>query len=803
MSSSPHLRALWGAALCCALPLATRAADAPCIEPWQTAPALLAAANPVTPGPAAPAAATPGNGFPFGAGHRGPGGDITYRADQFDFTSDGLMVLSGDVDLHMGEREILADQLTYDRDNNNLTATGAVRYRDPIVLLQGDTGHYNDQSADFSHGTFQLLKLPGHGTADQISMTPQKVITLKRVTYTSCPKQHNDWLINARDLTLDTNAGRGVGHGATVDFEGVPILYLPWISFPLNSSRQSGVLFPNFGSSSLSGAFLGVPWYWNIAPNQDATFTPTIYSTRGIDLGAEYRLLTESTRGTLDANFMPHDRQTDDQRSFLKLIDRYQLGWNTRIDTTVENVSDDEYFEDFTQGTESTSTPFLPRSIGITHRDDIWTLHAEVVGYQTLDDTLPVDERPYIQLPRLAAAAQWSPLHVPQIATGFESELVNFTRADCIPCPAVGACNVPNPCNLSNAPLDPMANVDGWRLDVMPHFGLDFSGPGYFLRPNLGWEFTQYALRDDDNVTGSGIGESSSPQRNLPIFSVDSGLKFERLSDNGARTVTLEPRAMYVYIPYRNQNDLPVFDTGIPDPNLIELFRPNRFLGTDRVGDENGLTLGLTSQTFDSASGTRYLSATIGQAVYFEPARVTLPGQALQSVNTSSLIAEVILTAYHNWNLQFDIASNPNVSAVAQDEITLQYHPSNQQVANLSYRYRAGQLAQIDSSVAWPIASHWDAYARAVYSFLDNPSSTPAVHPGSIEDFAGFQYRGACWSIRALWQRSISTRTGIQSSGVSFQLELTGLSSVGSQVTSFLEQSIRGYSSSANRQPLF
>ena len=147
---------------------------------------------------------------------------------------------------------------------------------------------------------------------------------------------------------------------------------------------------------------------------------------------------------------------------------------------------------------------------------------------------------------------------------------------------------------------------------------------------------------------------------------------------------------MYVYIPYRNQNDLPVFDTGIPDPNLIELFRPNRFVGTDRVGDENGLTLALTSQTFDTASGTRYLSATIGQAIYFEPARVTLPGQALQSVNTSSLIAEVILTAYHNWNLQFDIASNPNVSAVAQDELTLQYHPSNQQVANLSYRYRAG-----------------------------------------------------------------------------------------------------------------
>jgi len=788
MSSSPLLRALWGAALCCALPLAAQAADAPCIEPWQSAPVLLADAGTAAPG-ALPSL--------FGSGRRGPNGDITYSADDFTTTSDGLSELTGNVDVHMGDREIQADRLTYDRNTDNLTAVGAVRYRDPVVLLQGDTGHYNDQSADFSHGQFEFLKQPGHGTAEQISMTPDKVIRLHHVTYSSCPKPRTDWLINARDLTLDTNAGRGFGHGATVDFEGVPILYLPWISFPLNSQRQSGVLFPNFGSSSLSGAFLGVPWYWNIAPNQDATFTPTFYSTRGLDLGAEYRLLTQATRGTLDVNLMPDDRQTGTDRSFVKLIDRYQLPWNTRIDTTIENVSDDAYFEDFTQGTESTSTPFLPRSISITHRDDIWTLRAEMVGFQTLDDTLPVDERPYIQLPRLSAAGLWSPKDWSQLQTGFDSELVNFTRAGCNPCPANAPCTVPNACNLSNAPLDPMANVNGWRLDAMPRVGLDFSGPGYFLRPNLAWEFTQYALRDED-------GGASSPQRNLPILSVDTGLTFERLSGlGGTRSITLEPRAMYVYIPYRYQDQLPVFDSGIPDPNLIELFRPNRFVGIDRVGDENGLTLGLTSQTFDTASGTRYLSATIGQAIYFEPARVTLPGQALQSVDTSSLIAEVILSAYRNWNLQFDIASNPAVSTVAQDEVTLQYHASNQQVANLSYRYRTGQLAQIDASTAWPIASHWDAYARTVYSFFDNPTATPAVHPGSIEDFAGFQYRGACWNIRVLWQRSISTRTGEQSSGVSFQLELTGLSSVGSQVTTFLEQSIRGYSSSANRQPLF
>ncbi|HEY3808508.1 MAG TPA: LPS assembly protein LptD [Steroidobacteraceae bacterium] len=808
MSSSLLPRALWGAALCCALPLATRAAEPACVEPWQST-TLLAAALAATPGGAgdAPAAtgaspgATSATAPPPAKGHV-LGNAVTYSADQLSSTAEGMTELSGNVDLHMGDREIQADRLDYDRDANNLTASGAVRYRDPIVLLQGDTGHYNDQSADFSHGRFELLKQPGHGTAEQISMTPDKVITLERVTYSSCPRQHNDWMIRARELVLDTQAGRGVGHGAIVDFEQVPILYLPWISFPLSNARQSGVLFPTFGSSSLSGAFLGVPWYWNIAPNQDATFTPTYYSTRGLDLGAEYRLLTEATRGTLNVNVMPYDRQTGGDRNFLRLVDRYQLGWNTRIDTNVENVSDGAYFEDFTQGTESTSTPFLPRSVAVMHRDDIWNLRAEVVGYQTLDySNVPVDERPYIQLPRLSAAALWSPGSWSQLQTGFDSELVNFTRAGCTPCTAAAGCpGLANTCNLAGTPADPNANVSGWRLDAMPRMGLDISGAGYFLRPGVAWEFTQYALRDS-------VGTDSSPQRSLPIVSIDSGLDFERVSGSGgARIITLEPRAMYVYIPYREQSQLPVFDSGIPDPNLIELFRPNRFVSVDRVGDENGLTLGLTSQTFDTASGTRYLSATIGQAIYLQPARVTLPGQALQSVDTSSLIAQVVLSAYRNWNLQFDIASNPAVSAIQQDEITLQYHPSNQQVANLSYRYRAGQLAQIDASAAWPVASHWDLYARAVYSLFDNPTATlnaPAVHPGSIEDFAGFQYRGTCWNLRVVWQRSVSERNGTQSSGVSFQLELTGLSSVGSQVTSFLEQSIRGYSSSVNRQPLF
>src|ERR1700722_6684445 len=421
MMSSPHLRTLCGAALCFAAPCMALGADAICIEPWQTIPPIWLAA----------AAGAPDLRQSLKGQHGELPGEVTYTTLRANATADGKVELSGQVDVHMGQRELQADRAIYDRNTNSIDVSGSVHYRDPIVLVQGDGGHYGDDGGQFSHAQLEFLQRPGHATADQITLSPGNIVTLHQVTYTSCPQPRADWQIRARELRLDVDASRGVGHGAIVDFEDVPILYLPWISFPLSSARESGLLFPNFGSSSRSGAFLGEPWYWNIAPNQDATFTPTYYSTRGFDLGAEYRLLTEANRGTIDADIMPHDSQYGSERSFVRLLDRYQMGWNTRIDTNFENVSDDEYFEDFTQGTQSTSTPFLMRSIAAMHRDDIWDLRAELVGYQTIDDTLPVADRPYIQLPRLTAAALWSPPGWTQLQTGFDSELVNFTRAGC------------------------------------------------------------------------------------------------------------------------------------------------------------------------------------------------------------------------------------------------------------------------------------------------------------------------------------------------------------------------------------
>jgi len=822
-----RLRALLSAASCCALlssAWVSQAADAPAaahvlpasgfgtIATWDAQP-CSGYVQTDAPALVQVAATLPGSGPAPGSGatREAPvrslqqlakpspsqiNGPITFAADQAKAERNGRMSLSGDVDVHMSDRRIQADQMIYDRNTGDISVSGEVRYSDPTVKVQGDTGHYGNEGAQFTHAQFRFLTRPGYGSANDLSMTPSHIITLRGVTYTSCPPPRADWDIRARELRLDTNVSRGVARGARVDFQGIPVMYFPYLSFPLSAARQSGLLFPNLGSSSRDGLILGVPWYWNIAPNQDATFTPTYYSSRGLDLGAQYRFLSAHDSGTFDGDFMPHDRRYDGERNYASLLDRLELGHNTRLQTDVQSVSDTEYFEDFSQGTQPTSTPFLPRSLELAHRDDIWNLQLQLLGYETLDDsTLAPVQRPYMELPRLSAASAWSPRRWSWLSMGFDGELADFTRPGCGG-PGLGAapgsvCTCPPKALATGCLADPSVLLDfprgidvtGWRASAQPHIGLDIAAPGYFVRPQAAWQLTQYALRGVN-------GGDPNPTRSLPILSFDSGLRFERLAGlNGTHTVTLEPRLMYVYIPYRDQSELPLFDTSTQDPNLIELFRPNRYVGIDRIGDANQVTVGVTSEMFSTATGSRYLSATIGQSLYLSAPRVTLPGQILDP-SRSDLIGELELAGYRNWNVLLNAAASAAVSRIEQAEAALQYRPSGQEVINFGYQYRNGQFQQLDSSLAWPILQHWDVYARAVYSLLDH---------ASIQDFAGFQYRGACWGLQILWQRSISTRTGERDTGFSVQLELTGLSSVGSQVATFLQQSIRGYSAGTGR----
>lgn len=685
---------------------------------------------------------------------------IDVSSDDAQLGLDGSATLSGNVVVRQGDREITADRMELDAENSSLRVDGNVEFRDPQLRVRGQGGNYSaSQGANFKGAEFEMPARPARGTASEMDLTAQGLMKLSGVTFTTCPASDTAWQLRARSIEIDTNTRNGVGRDARVEFKGVPILYTPWISFPVGNQRKSGFLFPGAGYSSRSGAQVSAPYYWNIAPNHDLSFEPVWYSRRGVDLAGEFRFLTKRSEGQIEASWLPDDSLYGDSRSFVRLRDRTELpaGWRVTLDAA--NVSDSQYFEDFAQGPEGTSVVYLPRLAEITYRDLHWRVRGAIQQFQTIDTTIPEPDRPYAMLPQLFASADFDLDAALPLAYGFDAELVNFDRSE---------------------------GVTGWRYDVMPRVAIDWQGAGYFVKPAVSWRATGYSLENE------APGTDDSPSRTLPSASLDAGLIFEGpQGSRGQRRVTLEPRALYTYTPYRNQDELPVFDTGIPDLNLVQLFRTNRYVGADRVSDANQLALGVTSRLFDANSGRQLIAAMIGQAIYFESPLVRLPDESPTDRDTSDLIAQLTLTAWQNWNVDFGLQWNPDDSERERMQVQLQYRPTSEAVVNLGYRYQRDRIDQADASIAWPIADRWSLYGRYVYSLQDDQT---------LDEFAGFEYRACCWKVRTLARRFVSSRTGERDTGIFLQLELTGLASVGSQALSFLQGAIRGYSP-ANSTP--
>ena len=361
------------------------------------------------------------------------------------------------------------------------------------------------------------------------------------------------------------------------------------------------------------------------------------------------------------------------------------------------------------------------------------------------------EDRPYARTPRLLASGDWDTANG-RLDYGFDAEVVNFDRD---------------------------LGVTGWRLDVAPRAGLDWSGAGYFVRPSAGFRYTQYSLEDQ------APGTDGSPTRSLPYATLDAGLVFERSTgSHGQRLLTLEPRALYLYTPFRDQADLPLFDTGLPDLNLVQLFRTNRYVGADRVNDANQIAMGFTSRLLDADSGAQYLAVSVGQTYYFEKPRVVLPDEPPATRDSSDFIAQVSLTAYKNWNIDAGVQWNPEDDRSERSLVRLQYRPSGERVMNLAYRAQRDRIEQVDASAAWPLGRRWNAFARYVYSFFDSKT---------LDEFAGFEYKACCYKLRAVARRSVN-REGDTEGSFYLQLELNGLASVGSSADAFLERTIRGYS---------
>ena len=729
--------------------------------------------------------------------------------------ADGNAVLNGRVKVRQDARSVTSDSVTYDK-SGRVSVKGAVDFEDPKLRVRSDTGSYDiDGAANFDRANFQLMDRNGRGFAQDIDLSPDGKVSLARVRYTSCPVGNEDWMLQASSLSIDSKLQEGVARNVTMRFKDVPIFYTPYISFPVGDERKSGLLFPNFGHSGSNGFELEVPYYFNLAPNYDLTLTPGLLSARGAQLAGQFRYLTANSHGQIDTTFLPGDRQEHGDRSYLHITDITDLKRGMRFDADVANVSDHNYFEDFAVGSDQTSVTFLERRAEVLYYDDAWRVRGQLQNFQTIDILAIPAARPYSRVPRIQADALW-PIQGSRFEFALSSEAVNFVRE---------------------------IGPTGVRLNVAPELRWSNRGSGYFFEPAVGYDFTQYDLKN------AAVG---TPTRTLPYARVDAGLVFERdAGSQGQRTQTLEPRVLYSYVPNRNQNELPIFDTGLPDLNLTELFRTNRYVGEDRIGDANQVALALTTRLFDHVSGAQYLSATIGQIRYFSIPQVGLPvaagttasglnlvtipgvnplampgqalvnsrgqilmaepgqyvmglpaqtfaaavaGQQAPAFPASDLVADVAVTAYKHFSFNFDYLWNPYTSQTDKSEVSLQYRPDPTRVVNIGYRFQQNILnqrvilKQWDGSFAWPIADHWNTVGRWVYSLQDRQT---------IEQMAGFEYKSCCWKIQVVQRRYVrvtnGTTPGLDTS-IALQLELTGLSSVGKPANTFLEREIRGYS---------
>ncbi len=670
-----------------------------------------------------------------------------------DITADGDATFTGPIELRSNDRSLVADGASFDRKKNTFTVDGGVEYKDPENTVRGQAARYVTRTGEFffREAEFELWSGPARGSANAIQITESGVLKLRRTRYTSCPSGNDDWTLKAKNIEIDTEKGIGTARGASLEFKGVPFLYVPYFTYPVTDTRKSGLLLPRIGSSDKSGFETTQPIYWNIAPNYDATLTPRYMSKRGIQLGAEFRYLTGNQNGEVLGDYLSSDDENglDRWRYDIENTTELPRGWRSTVDLV--GVSDDLYFEDISSNGSDTSQTHLERSWLLEYYDRVWSVQASVSDFQTIDPAIDVVDEPYTQVPSLAVDGVWRDGWL-GLDYRLLTEAAYFVRDN---------------------------SIEGLRMHAEPQIALPLNYRGIYLTPEVALDYTTYRLRDEP------LGTNSRPGRTAPTMSIDTGAVLDRMAGKRSQWVmTLEPRAQYTYIPFRNQTDIPVFDTTLADFNLIQLFRKNRFVGYDRLGDTSQVSVGVTTRLLDSESGQELLRATIGQTQFFDSGQVTLTDEIAADNSSSDYIAELGVRIWENWNVDLRYQYDNDINGTAKSSVRFQYSPDEGKAFNVAYRYARDSLEQTDFSVAWPLAKQWNFIGRYNYSIFENKA---------LDRYAGIEYESCCWGVRLLARRSVSRSTGESDSSVSFQFALKGFTSLGSAGAAQLERDILGY----------
>jgi LPS-assembly protein len=676
-------------------------------------------------------------------------------ADALEFHKDNeIATFTGDVSVTRGSKTLLADWARYDKGSELTEVRGDVFYRDPELRLLADEGKFHLKNNKGSITNIKAYRLPSagaRGDADQAFMHDKDRSTFLGASYTTCRPGNEDWKLTADKVDIDKAEGVGVARNAKITLKGVPLLYAPYFSFPIDKRRKSGFLMPTIGSLSSTGLDITTPYYLNLAPNYDATISPRYMNDHGLMLGGEFRHMAPRSYSTFKGEMIDDRKPPSSEDSFrgswaLRHTSNYGR-WYNRIQA--DHVSDKSYLSDFGSNIGVTSKVRLERTAESTYYGDFWNLTTRMQNFQTIDRSLS-DE--FSRLPQLVLNASLPTAN--GFTLGLTGEYVAFDRDN---------------------------SLTGQRLDLLPSIGYSLYRSWGFVRPKASVRYTGYQL---DNLRYSSLTDSN-PDRFVPTFSLDSGLYFDRQASwfGQTATQTLEPRLFYLNTPYKKQDDIPIFDTGLYGINFDNLFRENRFVGADRVGDANQLTTALTSRFLSQDSGEEWLSASLGQIHYFRDRKVQLNKTGTSKkdqLSSSSVLGELSSQITPNTRIrtfvEWDSEQNDSKKSVAE----LHYRDPDRHILNLSYSYDDKEnesptaQKQVDAAFYWPVGNNWSLIGRWNYSIEDKKT---------LDRFAGFEYDSCCWAFRFIGRHFVNDNARTSkvdtTTGVFLQLELKGLGSIG------------------------
>jgi LPS-assembly protein len=705
--------------------------------------------------------------------------------------------LNGNVFLRRGDQVLATDKLDYDQQTETYKAEGSVRYQDGGMRLIAERAE-GDQAKDrhkLEDIRYQLLSRRGNGGAESIELIGPKG-SMRRSSYSTCPPNSRMWELRAQQIDVDTEEGIGTARNATLRIGKVPVLYLPWFRFPIDDKRRTGLLYPAISSSGRNGFDWRQPIYLNLAPNYDATLVPRFMSKRGLQLGGEFRYLTETGRGEFDAAFLPSDdlaqrerpdeiaegvpvtNRRRDNRGFFRYVGNQNIGPSWQARTNLTWISDTRYIDDANGTLNGASASFLQSDVGVYGRGRTWEAGFMADHWQLADYTLRDASLPFNRLPR--GYARWEKRLAGPFSVGTDAEAVRFDHPE---------------------------YTGGTRLDLKPYVSLPLEGASWFVKPTLAWRYTAYdlegdaadrarsfALRNGQDPNNPAVIAALSPtfrdsriSRSTPITTVDAGLFFERSISLGENSYlnTLEPRLFYFNAPYRDQSGIPLFDTRPLTFSWGQLFRDNRYAGADRQADGNQLTLAVSSRLIRESDGFEKFAASFGQIRYFEDSQVVVPGEQPIEKGKSAWLVDTSYAPNDRWTISGSYQWDPKAGRRDLASLRTRYLIGNDGVVNLGYRYRRDLLEQVDLSFLYPVTPSWSLVGRYYYSLQDNQL---------LEGIAGVQWESCCIAVRLVGRRYLRNREeGELGSAIQFEIELKGLGSVGPSTEGRLRRAILGY----------